>query len=188
MTFSKASRHLPGDRDLNVVAGNAEGAVAEIDAGEPSPGGELGRRHHVLFAVVDPKQPPALDRIDADPVGFLRGHRVQYPHRTRGLDERLGAAGIIGGGVTGKRIRLAQVMQQADSTGAVVSDLLEDLSDRVDADVRILVDEVRGDEGVEHGDVYALAPDRLDHGVTQSGVDGHTFRPLDRKPERAVMS
>ena len=64
-------RHLPGDRDLNVVAGNAEGAVAEIDAGEPSPGGELGRRRHVLFAVVDPKQPPALDRIDADPVGFL---------------------------------------------------------------------------------------------------------------------
>ena len=67
-------------------------------------------------------------------------------------------------------------------------DLLEDLSDRVDADVRILVDEVRGDEGVEHGDVDALAPDRFDHGVTQSGVDGHAFRLLDRKPERAVMS
>ena len=67
----EGSRQTPGDSDLDVVSGDAERAVAEVDALEPPPWRELGRRRHVLFAVVDPEEPAALERIDSGPLGLL---------------------------------------------------------------------------------------------------------------------
>ena len=108
---------------------------------------------------------------DAGPVGLLDRHGVEHPHRARGIDERLGAAGVVGREVAVRAVGLAQMVQQADSAVGVVRDLLEDIGDRIDADVGVLVDEMHGDEGIEDRDVDLLAPDRRDDGVAQVGVE-----------------
>ena len=162
---------LPRDRDLDVVTIETKTTVAEIHALELAPDGELGGPGHVGLAVVDPEMTGALARRNADPVGLLDRHDVENPHRAGGVDERLGAARIVRREVAMRAVGLAQMMQEVDGAAGVVRDILQEVGERVDADVRVLIHEMHRDERIEDGDIDPFAPDRGDDGIAQLSVD-----------------
>src|SRR5215204_2944317 len=100
--------------------------------------------------------------------------------------ERLGAAGVVGREVAVGAVSLAQMVEKADRAAGVVRDLLEDVGNRIDAGVGVLIHSMQGDERIEDRDADLLAPDRRNEGVAQPGIEHHAALSLDRQAERVV--
>jgi hypothetical protein len=137
------------------------GCVTEGNANKPEPFGRTHGRGNIDLAAVHANGPPAFFLLETEGLRFLRAHRGQCIDEAAAVLHRGGAP--TAAGVAGVCGSLGGVVWCVNRDIVLVGEVGEHLDDVVDGAIRVFLDRVRLDEGIDADEVdFALDDDGFD--------------------------